>query len=214
VVGVVQDFREGGEFDTDDFHVLFRKRLAAATGHNDRPARRLLIKVRPGTTSAYEEALVKELGRVAHDWSFSVAPLSELRETTLKFSVIPLIVCGLLAGFLMLMVALGLTGVLWQMVTQRTREIGLRRAKGATAVGVQRQVLTELFLMTTMAVVIGGALAIQVPLVSPLYWIPARVYFIGLAVAVAAIYLLTLACGWYPSRIATRVDPAEALRYE
>lgn len=213
VVGVIQDFREGGEFDPDDFHVLFRKRLAVTTGRSS-PVRRLLIKVRPGTTSAYEETLVKELGRVAHDWSFSVAPLSEIRETNLKFSVIPLIVCGLVAGFLMLMVALGLTGVLWQMVTQRTREVGLRRAKGATAAGVQRQVLAEVFLMTTLAVVVGGALAVQLPLVSPLYWIPARVYFIGLAVAVVAIYLLTLACGWYPSRMATRVDPAEALRYE
>jgi putative ABC transport system permease protein len=214
VVGVVEDFREGGEFDTYDFHVLFRKRLAVTTNRNDRPAQRLLIRVRPGTTSAYEETLVKELGRVAHDWSFSVAPLVEIRERTLKFSVIPLIVCGLVAGFLMLMVALGLTGVLWQTVTERTREIGLRRATGATALGVQRQVLTELLLMTTMAVVFGVALALQLPLVSPLYWIPARVYFVGLAVAVVAIYLLTLACGWYPSRMATRVDPAEALRYE
>ena len=32
--------------------------------------------------------------------------------------------------------------------------------------------------------------------------------------AVAAIYLLTLLCGWYPSRMATPVEPAEALRYE
>jgi putative ABC transport system permease protein len=213
VVGVVQDFREGGEFDPDDFHVLFRKRLAVTAGRNP-PVRRLLIKVRPGTTSAYEETLVKELRSVAHDWSFSVVPLAELRESTMKFSVIPLIVCALVAAFLMLMVALGLTGVLWQTVTQRTREIGLRRAKGASAAGVQRQVLAEVFLMTTLAVVVGGALAVQLPLVSPLYWIPARVYFIGLAVAVVAIYLLTLACGWYPSRMATRVDPAEALRYE
>ena len=43
----------------------------------------------------------------------------------------PLIAVGLVAGFLMLMVALGLLGVLWQNVTQRTREMGLRRAKGA-----------------------------------------------------------------------------------
>ena len=38
---------------------------------------------------------------------------------------------GLVAGFLMVMVGLGLIGVLWQNVTQRTREIGLRRATGA-----------------------------------------------------------------------------------
>jgi putative ABC transport system permease protein len=40
------------------------------------------------------------------------------------------------------------------------------------------------------------------------------VYAIGLVLSVSAIYLLTLACAWYPSRMATRVEPAEALRYE
>lgn len=214
VVGVVEDYREGGEFDAYDYHVLFRKRLAVTAARNDRPARRLLVKVQPGTTAADEEALVRELGRVAHDWSFSVVPLTELRTSALKFSVIPLIVGGLVAGFLMLMVALGLTGVLWQTVTQRTREIGLRRAKGATAIGVQRQVIMEVMLMTSIAVAVGAALAVQVPLMSPLYWVPTRVYFMGLAVAVVGIYLLTALCGWYPSRMATRVDPAEALRYE
>ena len=39
--------------------------------------------------------------------------------------------------------------------------------------------------------------------------------FIGsIAISVAAIYLLTLACGWYPSRLATKIQPAEALHYE
>jgi len=40
------------------------------------------------------------------------------------------------------------------------------------------------------------------------------VYAIGLIISLTAITALTLACGWYPSRMATRVEPAEALRYE
>ena len=47
-------------------------------------------------------------------------------------------VVGTIAGFLLLMVALGLTGVVWQSVTQRIREFGLRRAKGATIANVRR----------------------------------------------------------------------------
>ena len=56
-----------------------------------------------------------------------------MRSSAIEFALVPLVGVGLVAAFLMLMVALGLLGVLWQSVTQRTREIGLRRAKGAHA---------------------------------------------------------------------------------
>jgi putative ABC transport system permease protein len=114
----------------------------------------------------------------------------------------------------MLMVAMGLTGVLWQNVTQRTREIGLRRAKGAERVRVQRQILGEIVVMTSMAVVVAAVLAAQVPLISPFYWVQPHVYVLGFIMAALVIYVLTILCGWYPSHMATRIEPAEALRYE
>jgi ABC-type antimicrobial peptide transport system permease subunit len=40
------------------------------------------------------------------------------------------------------------------------------------------------------------------------------VYLVSLVVSAACIYLLTMACAWYPSRMATTVSPAEALHYE
>ncbi len=126
----------------------------------------------------------------------------------------PLAAVGLVAGFLMLMVALGLLGVLWQNVTQRTREMGLRRAKGAAKANVQRQILGEIAVMTSLALLAGVLVAIQFPLLDIIYFVEPHVYAIGLAISVSAIYLLTLACAWYPSRMATRVEPAEALRYE
>jgi len=52
------------------------------------------------------------------------------------------------------------------------------------------------------------------PLPSDLQIVPGPVFLTSLAISVAAIYLLTLACGWYPSRLATRIQPAEALHYE
>jgi len=118
------------------------------------------------------------------------------------------------AGFLLVMVAMGLLGVLWQTVTQRTQEIGLRRAKGASVGAIKRQILAEILVMTTFGVAVGAALAAQVVFFNPFPWIDARVYVAGLALAAAAIYLLTTFCGWYPARLATRVEPAEALRYE
>jgi putative ABC transport system permease protein len=140
--------------------------------------------------------------------------MHESRASMITFAIAPVAAVGLIAGFLMLMVAMGLTGVLWQSITQRTREIGLRRAKGAERARVQRQILGELVVMTSMAVGVAAVLVAQVPIVSPFYWVETHVYGVGFIMAAGTIYLLTLLCGWYPSRLATRVEPAEALRYE
>jgi putative ABC transport system permease protein len=118
------------------------------------------------------------------------------------------------AAFLMLMVALGLTGVVWQNVTQRTREIGLRRAKGATARRIHRQIVGELVLMTTLALLAGLVVVLQFPLLDLIAAVRPAVYAGGLVLSALAVYALTLVFGWYPSRLATTVQPAEALRYE
>lgn len=220
VVGVVEAYREDGEYDGTRNYAIFRKSLRAGAGaasmtpRGDRPPRNLLLKVRPGTTAAFEERLIQRLQAEAPQWSFEVATLASMRESAIRFAVAPLVAVGLVAGFLMLMVGLGLLGVLWQAVTQRTREIGLRRAKGAARVNVQRQILGEIAAMTSLAVGAGVLVVAQFPLLDIIYFVEPHVYVIGLIISVSAIYLLTLACAWYPSRMAMRVEPAEALRYE
>ena len=214
VVGVIAAYREDGEFDGERNYVLYRKTMVGTADRRNRPPRNLLVKVAPGTGAAFEERLIKRLQAVAPEWSFEVSTLASMRDTSIRFALIPLAAVGLVAGFLMLMVALGLLGVLWQNVTQRTREMGLRRAKGAAKVDVQRQILGEIVVMTSLALLAGVLVAIQFPLLDIIYFVEPHVYAIGLAISVSAIYLLTLACAWYPSRMATRVEPAEALRYE
>jgi len=102
-------------------------------------------------------------------------------------------------------------------VTQRIREFGLRRAKGATIANVRRQVLIEMVIMTSLALLVGVALLGQLPLLplpKPLQIVNGPVFVASLAVSIGAIYVLTLACGWYPSRLATKIEPAQALHYE
>lgn len=230
IVGLIRDFRQHGELGAPQNYLFKRKRLddpdaRSVTGRlsteNTRAPRLMLVKVRPGTPAAFEEKLVARLQAVARDWSFETQTLAQMRESQLKLTLVPLIAVGVIAGFLMLMVALGLTGVVWQTVTQRTKEIGLRRAKGATAPDIHRQILGELIVMATLALVCGAVVVVHVPLfglfqpklpsAAP---IAAGVYGQGLAVSALAIYVLTVGCGWYPARLATRVQPAEALHYE
>jgi putative ABC transport system permease protein len=172
------------------------------------------VRVRPGTSPEFEEALVKRMQGVAPDWSFEVRPLSQVRTSSFHFFLTPLIVAGTVAFFLLLMVGLGLIGVLWQNLLQRTREIGLRRAAGASRAAVHRQVILEQLLLTTLGVLIGTLLVIQVPILDLISVLSRPVFAGGLALALAVIYLISMLCVLYPSMLAARVPPAEALRYE
>jgi putative ABC transport system permease protein len=99
-------------------------------------------------------------------------------------------------------------------VARRRREIGLRRALGATARGVSLQVLGELLVVATAGLVLGAALAVQFPLLGVIGWVSNGVYAIAMALAALTIYGLTIVSALYPSWLATQVQPAEALHDE
>jgi len=211
IVGVVEEFRHGSDFSDPENVVFYRTNLSDP---RNRPPRNLLIKLRPGTTREFEERLIARLHAVAKDWSFQVKPLVELRESMLQLTLVPVGIAGMVAAFLLIMVALGLTGVLWQNVTQRTKEIGLRRAKGATRQRIYRQILGELFIITSFGLLAGVLVVAQFPLLDLIGFISTEVYLVSIIISLVLIYLLALVCGLYPSRLATKVQPAEALRYE
>jgi putative ABC transport system permease protein len=213
VVGVITDFRKDGEYAAPENFVFSRARLDDAS--NERASvRELVIRVRPGTTASFEEQAVARLRAAAPDWTFQAEPLPKSRETALRFWLAPVSAAGIVSAFLLMMVAMGLTGVLWLHVTQRTREIGLRRAKGATILNIQRQLVGEVVLLTTLAVLVGIAIVIQFPILRIFDVVSPFVYVVSISVSLVLIYLLTMACAWMPGRLASSVEPAEALRYE
>ena len=216
VIGVVEDFRQNGELSSPGNYLFYRLRLDSPDPRASIPER-IYVRLVPGTAAAFEETLVKKAMAAAGTWSFEVEPLDAMRVDKLYQYTIPLMVVGTIAGFLLLMVGLGLTGVVWQSVTQRIREFGLRRAKGATIRSVRAQVLTEMMIMTSLALIVGVVLLAQLPLLplpSEMRVISAPVFVGSIIISALAIYLLTLLCGWQPSRLATRIQPAEALHYE
>jgi putative ABC transport system permease protein len=211
IIGIIEDFRKDGELSAPGYYVIERKDMSSP---NNRPPRNILIKVRPGTVAAFEEQLIAKLQTVARDWSFEVDTLADMRQSSFNIRFALIATLGIIAGFLMIMVGLGLTGVLWQNVTQRTKEIGLRRAKGATVGDIYTQILGELLVITTFGLILGTAVIVQFPLLDLIGFISARVYLFSLIISQALIYMLTVICGLYPSRLAAKIHPAQALHYE
>jgi len=122
---------------------------------------------------------------------------------------------AIFAGLATLLAAIGLYGVLAYTVAQRTREIGLRMALGASGAMIRAMVLRQVAWMTVIGGAIGLGLAIVVGLFaeSILY----RVTGVDPAVLSMSTVVLTLvafAAGLLPALRASRVDPMRALRYE
>ena len=114
-----------------------------------------------------------------------------------------------------LLAAIGLYGVLAYMVAQRTREIGVRMALGASSGKVRQMVLRQVGLMTLIGglIGIGGAIALGRGARSLLFQISAFDPTVLVASAIL-LALVALAAGYLPARRASKVDPMQALRYE
>ncbi len=211
IVGVIDPFRKDGETSAP-MNMVFRH--VANNASHGRLGSHILVRLHPGTNPRFEEELSARLRQVAPDVSFTVRHMDKMRMNNLRARLAPLVAGGVVGLFLIGMVALGLTGVLWQNVTRRTREIGLRRAMGASGPNVRRQILAEVVLLSTIAVIAGSIVILQLPILGAFTIVTPAAFTLGFIASLATIYALTILCGLYPSWLASRLQPADALRYE
>ncbi len=141
--------------------------------------------------------------------------LSDQVDSTLASERLLTTLCAFFGALALLLASIGLYGVLSYAVAQRTQEIGVRMALGATARNVLWMVLRQSMAVTLIGVVFGLALALAFTRMvsSFLYGLsptdPAAIALATLSLSVVAL----LAC-YLPARRATKVDPMIALRRE
>ena len=211
IVGIFTDYRGRGELAATGPFAIFR--LSRDNPRSFFPT--LLVRVRPGTSLAFEEKIVNRLQSMEKEWSFDVRPLEVQRRNYLKMRILPLIILGVGAFFMILMVGSGLFGVLWMNVVRRTQEIGLRRAHGATAFAVCRQFLIEMLLIATLGIGLGSLLLLPLmPILAFMSIIHMGTAFGCFIISALLIYGIVAFCALYPAIQATCVHPAEALHYE
>jgi putative ABC transport system permease protein len=125
------------------------------------------------------------------------------------------LVLGIFAGVAVILSAAGIYGVLSYWVNQRTSEIGVRMALGATRTGVLRNVVGHGMALTGLGVAAGlaGAVVSTRVLANSLFEVGARDPATFAAVTVVLSLVALLSC-WVPARRASRVDPMTSLREE
>ena len=213
IVGVVEAYKQKGEYAEDKPAFFEFKHLEESADSPGMPFTALVIRVKPGVTSAFEEKLMKQASQIAKGWTLEIKTMPEMRTSYNKVALIPLLVFSVVCGFLILNVALGLFGVLWYSINRRISEIGLRRAIGAASSQVYRQFIGEVLVLATFGLVAGVIVALQFPLLQ-VFGVQTGIYITAMVGAVGIIYLLAAGCAAYPSRQAAGIQPANALHEE
>ncbi|MGC2331684.1 MAG: ABC transporter permease [Candidatus Acidiferrales bacterium] len=146
---------------------------------------------------------------------FSIRSPAEIAQTVRRISLILTVLLGSVAAISLLVGGIGIMNIMLVSVTERTREIGVRIAVGATESDVQRQFLSEAMVLSLIGGLIGIVLGIasSICVSKAMQW-PTAVSPLSVVGAVAFSAAVGIFFGYYPARKASRLDPIEALRYE
>ena len=218
IIGVVGDVRDDGMDKPARTNVYWPTLLAKFQRRPLRAARYVTFVVR--SSLAGSESLTNQVRRAA--WSVdanlplaSVYTLNYFYTKSMARNSFALVMLLIAAAMALLLGTIGLYGVIAYAVSQRTREIGIRMALGASRRNVMRLVLGEAMwvILTGLAIGLAGSLALTRFLSSLLFGVTATdpLTFAGVAVLLA---LVALAACYIPARRSMRVDPMIALRYE
>jgi putative ABC transport system permease protein len=171
--------------------------------------------IRPAETQLASLIRERHHLRPDEDDDFIIRSPTDLAETQAQSGRIMTLLLASIASVSLLVGGIGIMNIMLVSVTERTREIGVRMAVGATEKDVQMQFLSEAVVLSLLGGAVGvvGGVAGSLAVSSMLSW-PTRVPLEAIGIAVLFSAGVGIFFGYYPARKAARLDPIDALRYE
>src|ERR1700722_15372021 len=146
---------------------------------------------------------------------FSVLNQADILASASSITTTLTYLLGAIAGISLLVGGIGIMNMMLTTVTERTREIGLRKAIGAKQADISFQFLTEAVALTLIGGVTGIVLGVGLSFAADLTGlVTTSISWSAILLAFGVSAAIGIAFGWYPAQRAARLNPIEALRYE
>jgi putative ABC transport system permease protein len=177
----------------------------------------ITLTVKDANNVSQTAAMARKLLRISHpagsDYEIQV-PLELLAQAEEEKRIWNLVL-GCIALISLLVGGIGIMNIMLASVTERTREIGVRRALGAKRSDITYQFLVETVLLSSIGGVLGVLFGVAVPfVVSQMSGLETVISFWSVAMAFSISVGIGIVFGIYPARRAAMMDPIEALRHE
>lgn len=146
---------------------------------------------------------------------FTIRSQAEMMETLSSTMDTVTLILGIAAGFSLLIAGIGIMNIMLVSVTERTKEIGLRMAVGATGFVISIQFLIESIIISVTGGIFGVLLGIAASeWVLPLFSMPSIVPLWSILLSFSVCVVIGVLFGYIPARKAANMDPIEAIRHE
>jgi putative ABC transport system permease protein len=207
IIGVVDQFYNPYGWPIHEYAVFYPN-----MSHSFDFGARYLVRTEPGQRGAVLAALEEKLTQVNAGRTLRLRTIEEVKANFFGGKTIVVKLMGTVIVLLVLVTSLGIVGLTSFSVTERTRQIGTRRALGARQTDVLRHFLLENWLVTTIGLVVGVALAyaVNVALVSGAG--AARMNPALLGLGIVLLWAAGLGSTIVPALRASRISPAIATR--
>ena len=151
----------------------------------------------------------------ADDADFRIRNQADIIEMTSSISSTLTMLLGAVAGISLVVGGIGIMNMMLTTVTERTREIGLRKSIGAKQGDIRIQFLLESVVLTFIGGVIGVALGVAVSIILSQFDIVAtQISSFSIILSFSVSAAIGIVFGYYPARRASKLNPIHALRYE
>lgn len=214
VVGVLEK-KGGGGFGGPDFDTFIY--IPYKTGYTFNPDKKFLtviIVADPEVpTIAAKNAISETLLRRYEEDDFSIVELSEIQQAVTDiFAVLNIVLVGI-AAISLVVGGIGIMNIMYVTVSERTKEVGVRRALGARQSDILAQFLIEAVILSVFGGILGLLLAAFI-VQGVQKFFPAYISLESVLLALGVSSGIGIVFGVFPARRASQLSPIEAIRYE